>query len=129
MADTQQLLPAMLALMPSGVPNAISATILRQLAISSFNIVPTPVSAAGTTQGSATALTTHTNVVTVCASGAGVVLTLPFHKVYSRGAAAVLVYPASGAQFEAFGTNLPVSIPVGDQAEFYMTSTTQGWVG
>ena len=129
MADTQQSLPAMLALLPSGVPNAISAAIIRNFAVSAFNVVPSAVSAAGTTQGTATSLTTHTHVVTVCAAGAGVVLTLPFHKVYSRGVNPVLVYPPSGAQFEALGANNPVSIAVGNAAEFYMTSPTQGYVG
>ncbi len=74
MADVQQALPAMLALLPSGVPNAISAQLLRYLAVSTFNVVPTVVSAAGTNQAGATALTTHSNVVTVCAAGAGVVM-------------------------------------------------------
>ena len=129
MPDPQQTLPAMLALLPSGVPNAVSAAVMRQFGVSAFNIVPTVVSAAGTTQGTATGLTTHSNVVTVCAAGAGVVATLPFHKVYNRSANALLLYPVSGANFEALAANLPVSVPVGSTVEMFMTTSTQGYVG
>ncbi len=101
----------------------------RDFIVSVFNIVPAVVSAAGTTQGTATPLTAQNNVITICTAGAGVVATLPFHKIYSRGANPVLFYPISGAQFEGLAVNAPVSIPVGTTVEMAMTSTTQGYVG
>lgn len=94
-----------------------------------LSIVPAVVSAAGTTQGTATPLTSQSVIVTVSGSGAGVVATLPYHKVFNRGANALLLYPASGAQFEALGANAPVSVAVGGTVEMYMTSATQGYVG
>lgn len=101
----------------------------RDLIVSVLNIVPSVVSAAGTTQGTATVLTAQSNYVTVCAAGAGVVATSGYTKVYNRGANPVLVYPISSAKWEGLAVNAPVSIPVGSQAEFNMTSTTQGYVG
>lgn len=101
----------------------------RDFIVSVFNILPTVVSAAGTTQGSATPLTSQNNVVTVCASGAGIIATLPFHKIYSRGLNPVLLYPISGAQFEGLAVNAAVSIPVGTAVEMTMTTATQGYVG
>jgi hypothetical protein len=101
----------------------------RDFIVSVLNVVPAVVSAAGTTQANATVLTAQSNIVTVCAAGAGVVATAGYTKVYNRAANAVLVYPISSAQFEGLGTIAPVSIPVGGQAEFFMTSSTQGYVG
>lgn len=108
---------------------SISAQDMRDFVVSMHNIVPTIVSAAGTTQGTAVVLTAQSNIVTVCAAGAGVVATAGYTKVYSRGANPVLVYPISGAQFESLAVNAPVSVPVGDDVECYMTSAVQGYVG
>ena len=74
-------------------------------------------------------LTAQINIVTVCAAGAGVKATAGYTKIYNRGANPVLVYPISSAQFEDYGTNNPVSIPGGGQAEIWMSSATQGYVG
>lgn len=102
---------------------------MRDLIVSSLNIVPTVVSAAGTTQGTAAVLSAQSNIVTICAAGAGVVATSGYTKIYSRGANAVLVYPIPDAQWEGLAANAPISVPVGNDVECYMTSTTQGYVG
>jgi hypothetical protein len=87
------------------------------------------VNAGGTTQGTATALTVQRNVITVCAAGAGVIVTLVYHKIFNRSANPLLVYPPVSAQFEGLAVNAPVSLPVNDTFEITMTSSTQGYVG
>jgi hypothetical protein len=91
-------------------------------------VIPAVVSAAGTTQGTATPLTTHTAVVTGGAANAGLIATLPFHEVWNRGPNAYNLYPASGANFEGLAANAPKQIPVGIVARMVMASGTQGYV-
>ena len=129
MADTLLPLSGVLAQFIPGVPDGCTAQELRNHVVSVRNITGGAISAAGTTQGTATPLLTHTVVVTVCAAGAGVIATLPFHKIYSRGANPVLLYPISGNNFEGLAANAAVSIPVSGTVEMIMTSGTQGWVG
>ena len=86
------------------------------------------VSAAGTTQGTATALTASVNVVTTVAANAGVILpagaTQPV-RVLNRGANALKVYPQTGAQIEAAGVNAAVIVPVGAGVTFLPVSSSQ----
>lgn len=72
------------------------------------------------------------NNVTTVASGTGVILvTTPTagrtQKVFNRGANALLVYPATSAQIEAYGTNTAVTIIVGGVATF-IADTTTSWL-
>ena len=87
------------------------------------------VSAAGTTQGTATALTTSYNTVTSVSSGQGVVLPTASAGlrvvITNQGANALSVYPASGAQIDSAGANASVSIPVGASATYEASSGTQ----
>lgn len=131
MADTftPQAQSVLNTAMADNTTGLITEAVLRNFNASVHNIVPVTVSAAGTTQGGATALTSQSNIITVCAAGAGVVATLPYHKVYNRGANALLFYPISGANFESLSANAPVSIPVGSTVELFMTTSTQGYVG
>ena len=69
------------------------------------------------------------NNVTTVASGTGVILvTTPTagrnQKVFNRGANALMVYPACGAQLEAYGANIAVTIIVGGVATFTADTTT-----
>jgi hypothetical protein len=85
------------------------------------------VSAAGTNQGTGTALTNDLNVITTAASGTGVVLpTATVGRriiVVNKGANAVLVY---GAGASAIDTALSsISIPVAGWMEFNASSITQ----
>lgn len=106
----------------------------RALIASTRNIVPVPISAAGTTQGTATAATEHTYIITVCAAGAGIVLTGIFHELINVTANACLIYPAGSAQIWSVASqanlaaSAPVSIPSGGSARFHMTSPSQGYV-
>lgn len=100
----------------------------RDFIVSTLNVVPASVSAAGTTQGGATVLTAQFNVVTAVAAGSGVMATANYTKIWNSGANDLLVYPISSAQFDAVGTNLPITVPVGGAVEIVMTSGTQGYV-
>ncbi len=70
----------------------------------------TAISAAGTTQGTATELTATDNEVTVVAGGSGVVLSSKLsagdeQTVFNAGANSLKIYPTSGFQIN----NLPVN--------------------
>jgi hypothetical protein len=90
------------------------------------------ISAAGTTQGTGTVLTTDYNVVTTTASGTGVVLPAGLAgrtvTVVNRGANALLVYPASGAQIDVLGANVAVSVIVNGTLEVTAISATQWYI-
>jgi hypothetical protein len=87
------------------------------------------VSAAGTTQGTGTALTSDYNVVTTAAASSGVVLPTATTGrrviVVNKGANAVNVYPASGGTIDALAANAAISLPVAGYIEFNASSTTQ----
>ena len=87
------------------------------------------VSAAGTTQGTATALTNDYNVVTTVGASSGVVLpTATVGRriiVVNKGANALAIYPASGAAIDALAANAAISLAVGGVLEFNASSTTQ----
>lgn len=93
--------------------------------------ISTAVSAAGSTQGTATALTTDYNVVTTAAASTGVVLPTaasPFGRevvVVNRGANPLTVYPATGAQIDGAATNAGVVVPVNAEVSFFSSSATQ----
>lgn len=84
-------------------------------------------SAAGSTQGTATTLSSDVNVVTSVAANTGVVLTgrTAITWVVNRGANALNVYPQSSAQIEAAGTNAAVTVVPGGMAMLVPASTTQ----
>jgi hypothetical protein len=88
------------------------------------------VSAAGTTQGTGTALTSDHNVITTAASGTGVVLpTATIGRrivVENKGANAVKIYPASGATVDALAANASITLPV-DGVMFFNASSTTQW--
>ena len=87
----------------------------------------TGVSAAGTTQGTATAVTTDFINVTTCAAGAGIILPVTVAgreiTIKNNGANALLVYPASGGVIDSNATNAAYSIPPGATEGFSYTST------
>jgi hypothetical protein len=87
------------------------------------------VTAAGTTQATATALTADVNIITTAAAGTGVVMMGPtggkYAVVVNRGANALNLYPASGHAFDGLAVNTPISIPVNGFIEMFGSSTTQ----
>ena len=91
--------------------------------------VGTAISAAGTTQGTATALVNTLNGVSSVAEGAGVVLYAgsagDCQLVYNGGANAVKVYPPSGAQINGLAANVPHTLAVRTACEYWFLSSTQ----
>lgn len=74
------------------------------------------VTAAGTTQGTATLLSTSLSVVTTAPASSGV--RVPFiagaeFKIFNRGANAILVYPPVGASIDGNTVNLGMSVAAG----------------
>jgi hypothetical protein len=91
--------------------------------------VATGVSAAGTAQGNATAITKDFNVVSTVASGAGVVLPTAIAgyriTVLNTSANALLVYPATNGIINSQAANASYSQPAGSRLDYISTSTTQ----
>lgn len=92
------------------------------------------VSAAGTTAATATVITAQHTIVTSVAVGTGVRLPTSIDPgvellIVNRGANTLTVYPASGAQIEAYGADAPVGIAVGGQATFRCPAPTQCYAG
>lgn len=85
--------------------------------------------AVGTNQATALALTNDINFVTTVAVGTGVVVQGATAGktviIMNRGANPLAVYPSPTHFFDAFGANTPVSIPVGGLLEIFGTSAAQ----
>ena len=74
------------------------------------------VTATGSTQGSATAMTSNVTLITAQSGGNGVMLSAssPWQDIRNRSGAFVLIYPPSGEQIEGtVGVNLPVTLATG----------------
>jgi hypothetical protein len=93
-----------------------------------FGVSPA-VTAAGSTQATATALTRPINNITTVPASSGVILpaATPGMRVMVRNATAttVRVYPNSGAQINTLGTNVQLSLETLANIEFVAFSTTQ----
>jgi hypothetical protein len=74
------------------------------------------ISAAGSTQGTATPLTSDYNVINTAAAGSGVILPTATTGrriiVVNRGANTVNVYPATSSSIDALAVNAPITLPV-----------------
>lgn len=91
--------------------------------------VATGLTAGGTTQATALAITKDVNVISTTAASASVVLPTAAAGmmiiVMNKGANALNVYPASGGQIDSLGLNNAFSMPVGSRLMFIATTTTQ----
>jgi hypothetical protein len=91
--------------------------------------VTSSITAAGSTQGTATSLTRPINIVSTVSSSTGVVLPATVAGmrmiVVNNGANALNVYPPSGGAINSGATNAAYSQPVGSRIEFIASSTTQ----
>lgn len=77
------------------------------------------ISAAGTNQGTATALAAATNIVTTVSAGTGVILISGANAlVKNRGANPLAVYPPSTGQIESLSTNVAYLLQAGQDAIF-----------
>ena len=91
--------------------------------------VSPPLTATGTTQATALLVFNGISYVSTVASGAGVVL-FPGNpgtsqRVYNAGANSLKVYPTSGAQINALGTNNPMLLAPNTLCEFWNLTATQ----
>ena len=93
--------------------------------------VGTSISAAGSTQGTATALTKEFNQVTTVASGAGVVLPTAVAgmaiTIVNTSANSLLVYPASSAAINALSTNVAYTQANANATIQYVALSSTQW--
>lgn len=91
--------------------------------------VTTGITAAGSTQATATSLTRPINVVSTVSSNTGVILpTVPAGArviVMNTSGTALNVYPPSGAAINSAAANAAYSMPAGTRLEFISVSATQ----
>ena len=92
--------------------------------------VATSISAAGTTQSTATELTAADNELTTVAAGAGCVLSSKLaagdsQTVFNAGANAVKLYPPSGMKINALAANAPMLLGTNTGCLFKCVSTTR----
>jgi len=87
------------------------------------------VTAAGTTQATATAIVADYNYITTVAAGSGVILPTPALgreiTVVNRGANPLILYPAVGGAIDGAGTNIGVTVPVNATIVISAQSTSQ----
>ena len=88
------------------------------------------ISAAGTTQGTATELTAADNELTTVGAGSGVALASAIaagdsQTVFNAGANAVKVYPPVGMKINALATNAPMLLATNTGCIFKCVSTTR----
>ena len=106
----------------AGLPLPLASAICKDVA--------TSVSAAGTTQGTATELTATDSEVTTVAAGAGVVLSSQLaagdqQTVFNAGANPLKVYPTSGMKINALATNAAMTLGTNTGVIFKCVSTTR----
>ena len=91
--------------------------------------VATSISAAGTVQANATALTKEMNIVSTVASGAGVVMPTAVAgmviTITNTSANSLLVYPASGGTINSLAANAGFTQGTGATLQFIAPTTTQ----
>ena len=94
--------------------------------------VSATVTAAGTNQGTATAITSTVTFITSAASGTGVILPAPDDAerltIVNHGANPVNIYPASGHTIDGGAANAPLVLPQGCAVDVIGTSATN-WTG
>lgn len=94
--------------------------------------IASAVSAAGTTQGTATALRADVNFLTTVAASSGAILAScqpgDSQIVYNAGANTLTVYPDSGSRINGGSTNVGVSLAT-NTACVYIRVTTTRWIG
>lgn len=106
----------------AGLPLPLSEAICKDVA--------TAVSAAGTTQATATELTAADSEVTTVANGAGCVLSSKLaagdsQTVFNAGANAMKLYPPSGFRINALAADAPMLLAVNTGCLFKCVSTTR----
>ena len=109
---------------------AFGAGISLPLAQAICQDVATSVSAAGTTQGTATELGATDSEIGTVGAGAGVVLSAKLapgdsQTVFNAGANAVKIYPPTGMKINALAANAPMTLGTNTGCFFQCVSTTR----
>ena len=109
---------------------AFQAGLSVPLAAAICQDVGTSLSAAGTTQGTATELVSADSELTTVGAGAGVVLSSKLaagdsQTVFNAGANAVKVYPPSGMKINALAANAPMLLAPNTGCYFKCVSATR----
>jgi len=106
---------------------------LNTLTVAAMTDVATGLTATGSDQSGALKVTSAKNAFSTVSSGTGAVLDSnaaagDTQMIYNGGANALKVYPPSGAQINALGTNAPMTLAIRTACEFYCLSATL-WTG
>ena len=106
----------------AGLPQPLAACVCKDTA--------TAISAAGTTQGTATELKAADNEITTVGAGAGVVLSSKLaagdtQTVFNAGANAVKIYPPSGMKINALTANAAMTLATNTGCLFKCVSSTR----
>ena len=109
---------------------AFGAGLSLPLASAMCQDVATSLSAAGTTQGTATELTAADSELTTVGAGSGVVLSSKLsagdsQSVFNAGANAVKVYPPTGMKINSLAANAPMTLATNTGCIFKCVSTTR----
>jgi len=136
MADTVRTVAYMLAsLFEDGqAPGSISPQFVRDFvvtmaAMAGIGSALTTASAAGTTQGTATALTTYNTVVNGGTGGVQIMSTqFVIQRVFNRSGVAIQVYPTTSVAIETLAANAGVTLANGGNMEVVLTTSTQAYI-
>ena len=106
---------------------------LNTLTVAAMTDVATGLTASGTDQSGAYECTHAKNSFTTVAAGAGAKLDSSAaagddQMIYNGGANPLTVYPPSGAQINALGSNQPMTLPIRTACMYSCLSTTL-WTG
>jgi hypothetical protein len=132
--NTNNTTPAWISLSTAGANANITANSVTASTFTSTShyiySVATGISAGGSTQGDATALTKDINVVTTVNAGQGVQLPsttggMRITVMNADSGDTLKVYPASGAQINSLGANAPLSVVAGGRLDFISTTGSQ----
>lgn len=120
---------AVLVTSGSGVPSLATTLPSSLTAPDLRGSVSASLTAAGTTQGTATAIPSDYNVFTTVSAGTGGVLPAAANGrdivVVNKGANTLLVYPNGTNTIDALAASAALSVPVGGWIRFSAVSTTQ----
>lgn len=109
----------------------VGLTVLNQTVLTGFVTMTAGltrnnnVTAAGTNRATATALTTHINVVRSVPVGTGVALGTINQLVFNRGTEVLSVYPPSGVAIDSYGADAAVYLDPDTSAQFTWVSSTE----
>jgi hypothetical protein len=110
---------------------AAPATAMPVFVVDPSTGAPTTISAAGTDQGTAAALTALITVVTSVPASAGVMIATTLYQIQvivNAGANTLSIYPRSGMAFGTASANAAIQIDAGQAISLIATSGTQAYV-